>query len=330
MKAVISKDKGERDDLELNRLFTYLNGQLPFELTGLNRVRKNVFMLQSFQKQYILKEFSPSSRLRLQETFTSSLKQEGFDKTYQFLNIAKDSPLIFQGKSFGLLEYIKSSKEPFTYAASQNRKDALSLLHQYHNTTHKLYPRYRTLLPAFNQIAKWEERLTVFLQNSSLINLFVPADILDEMVLWGKWSLAGMNKTTDGLEQQPKVVLHGDVAFHNFLRSQDGHLYLLDFDLISSGSVYADYLQFANRILPFLGWSLDELQSYRILKPYLAEKGFLYGLIYPTDIFREWNRLIRGRMYSDRIKTKTVLDMTFHQLEKRRQFIHDVKLEIGS
>ncbi|WP_257391404.1 aminoglycoside phosphotransferase family protein [Cytobacillus gottheilii] len=329
-KAVISKDNGGRDDLELNRLFTYLNGQLPFVLTDLKRIRKNVFKIRTDKEQYILKEFSPSHRLKLQETFTSSLKNEGFDSTYQFVDIARDAPLYFQGRFFGLLEYIPSSQMPFTYGTSKNRKDALRLLHQYHETTAKLYPRYKTLLPAFDQIAKWDDRLTGFLQNISLIKLFIYADILDEFVGWAKWSLSGMKETYEWLEYQPKVVLHGDVAFHNFLRGEDDRLYVLDFDLISNGYVYSDYLQFANRILPSIGWSFNELQSFKILKPYLSEKGFLYGLIYPSDIFREWNRIIRERMYNDRVKIKNVLEMTYSQLEKRRTFIHDVKMEIGS
>ncbi|WP_240056566.1 phosphotransferase [Bacillus mesophilum] len=329
-KAVTSKDNGRRDDLDLNRLFTYLNGQLPFVLTDLRPIRKNVFKISTDEKQYILKEFSPGNRLRLQETFTSSLKHEGFDQTYQFVDLAQDAPLYFQGKLFGLLDYIPSAEQPFTYNTSKNREDALSLLHHYHETTAKLYPRYKTLLPAFNQMAKWTDRLTVFMQNSTLLKLFIHGDVLEEFILWAKWSLAGMTETFEWFETQSKVVLHGDVAFHNFLRGENGRLYLLDFDLISNGHAYADYLQYANRILPSIGWSFHELQSLQILKPYLSEKGFLYGLIYPTDIFREWNRLIRGRMYNDRVKIKNVLDMTFYQLEKRRTFIHDIKMEIGS
>ena len=36
------------------------------------------------------------------------------------------------------------------------------------------------------------------------------------------------------------------------MRTSKGELYLIDFDLISIGPEMADYLQYANRILPFL------------------------------------------------------------------------------
>ena len=98
-----------------------------------------------------------------------------------------------------------------------------------------------------------------------------------------------------------------------------------DFDLISVGPVMADYLQYANRILPFLNWSLPSLTSFQGISPYFQQKIFLYALAFPTDIFREWNRLIKDRTYQESNKVRSTYHLTLHQFDQRREFVRELK-----
>lgn len=152
--------------------------------------------------------------------------------------------------------------------------------------------------------------------------------MIDEMLKWADWSLKGLDEQLCTIENEKKVILHGDVAHHNFIRNPSGTLCLIDFDLISIGYRSADYLQYANRILPYLNWSLDELEKINVFKPYLLKKGFLYGLAYPTDIFREWNRLIRERQYHDPTMVRQLLDLTVEQFVERQKFVRDLKEQL--
>jgi thiamine kinase-like enzyme len=125
--------------------------------------------------------------------------------------------------------------------------------------------------------------------------------------------------------KEPFVILHGDVAHHNFLRNKAGNLQLIDFDLISIGPNSLDYLQYANRILPYMDWSFNQLSQMKQIQSFLNEKAFLYALAFPADIFREWNRIIREQTYKDHTKFKQVMEMTIGQFYLRKQFIDQVK-----
>ena len=74
---------------------------------------------------------------------------------------------------------------------------------------------------------------------------FLPQDILHELYSWAKWSINGLIQEWESFTRYNNVILHGDTAYHNFLRTSKNELYLIDFDLISIGPAVNDYLQFA-------------------------------------------------------------------------------------
>lgn len=318
------------DDLFLDRLFSYLNEYFSFPIHSLKRLRNQVYFVESTQGPFILKGFSSYHRFRLQETFTASLKKEGFTNTYSFLNLVENDVLFFDQTCYGCLEYIPPSSQPFSYINEQDRYDGLELLHQFHQATGKISVRYQTLIGYFKMIDKWRERTEKFLDNTPIVRFFITREMISEMVKWANWSLKGLEKTLHSSTKREKVILHGDVAHHNFLRSTDQRLFLLDFDLISIGEASFDYLQYANRILPFLDWSLEELTKLERMKPYLNESAFLYALAYPADIFREWNRLIRERHYTDPSKVRPILDLSVAQFNEREKFFQELKKLIRS
>ncbi len=324
-KAVNTTVNNAGDDLVQNRLLSYLHDQLPFKIEELKPIRKKVYFLRTQQRSYILKGFSSYHRLKLQEAFTSSLMKEGFSKTYIFYEVAKEPPLFFDRTYYGCMEYLPPSKEVFTYYLKTDRLKGLELLKKFHDTTEKLVSRYRTVVPAYRQADKWRERATLFLNNLPVVRYFVQKEIINELLAWAIWSLRGIEEEAWLFQSGRQVILHGDVAHHNFLRAKDQSLYLLDFDLVAIGSPHSDYLQYANRILPFMNWSFEELKKYPIFKYSLEEKGFLHALAYPTDIFREWNRVIRDRSYLDSVKIRPVLDLTVGQFAERQRFIKALK-----
>ncbi|MFE8703475.1 phosphotransferase [Cytobacillus sp. FJAT-54145] len=313
------------DGLFLNRLLSYLKSQFPFKINKIGQIRKNVFIITSDSDHFILKGFPSYHRLKLQETYTASLKKEGFQYTYLFYEFAKNPPLYFEQNYYGCLEYIPPSQKTFSYDNFPDRCDGLKLLEQYHTTTKLITNRYRSNLGHFKLLEKWRERSARFLNNVSIIKFFVQKEMIDELMTWADWALKGLEKEKVTLDNVPPVILHGDVAHHNFMRSEDGQLYLIDFDLISIGHERADYLQYANRILPFLDWSIEKLAQHEKLKPYLNDKIFLYSLAFPTDIFREWNRLIRNRQFMNSNKVRNVLDLTVGQFKERQNFYHELK-----
>ncbi len=185
-------------------------------------------------------------------------------------------------------------------------------------------------MPSFRLVEKWQERFTQFKRNLSFISFFLQRDILTELFTWAEWCFLGLRNEKKEFDQLPKVVLHGDVAHHNFIRTSEEELFLIDFDLISIGTEMADYLQYANRILPFLNWSLNELADIEQLQPYLQQKFFLYALAFPSDILREWNRLVKERTYNQLKKVRPVMELTLNQFEMRKAFFDELVVLVDS
>ena len=304
-----------------NRLLSYLDSQFTEKIIKIAKIREYVYIVETVQNKYVVKGYSSHNKLRLQEAFTDTLKKEGFLKTYSFVHHLSKTPLLFEGKYFGCMDYLAPDRKSFTFSTHRNRLEGLSVVEEFHQITGSVVPRYQTLLP-FNDIqAKWQDRLKQFEQNLSLLHRFLKEKYHQEMVQWGEWALKGMKKYTDSFVKEPYVVLHGDVAHHNFLRDKKGRLNLIDFDLISIGPPTLDYLQYANRILPFLDWSLEELHRYPAMQAGLKQPAFLYALAYPADIFREWNRVIREKSYSNPAQFQQVIELTFDQYYLRRKMV---------
>ena len=324
MKAIKRSNK-QGDDDYFDRLLSYFQSQFAEPIIQLMPIRQSVFLLKTNKNTYIIKGYHTNSRLRLQESFTATLRREGFTRSYLYLDSPMKEPFYFERTYFGCMEYISPSKTVFSFQTHKNRQEGLDLLEQFHNTTARFEARYQTLLAKGRLIEKWTERFSVFSNNLPLLFKFINEPFILEMVSWAKWSLAGMEDNHSFFKKEPFVILHGDVAHHNFVRDTKGHLHLIDFDLISIGTASIDYLQYANRILPYIDWSFERLTGLKQIQNCLNEKAFLFALAYPADIFREWNRMIREKSYTNPKKYKQVMDLTISQFYERKKFIDQLK-----
>lgn len=324
MRVVNLTTKHKRDDEYLHRLFSYLNKNVSLELDAISFIRKNVYKVKlKDNTSYILKGFPSLNKLKTQEYLTSLLKENGFPNTYSFYNFSKKN-LSFESHHLGFMEYIPHGNNPFAFDSHKNIVEGIILLRSFHRASEHFVENFSDKLPIFPFIRKWEERLVQFKRNKNFLSAFIPTELLNNLVKWGEWSLLGIYKEKNNYWKYPAVILHGDVAHHNFIRSNENQLFLIDFDLISIGPELVDFLQYANRILPFLRWSMNDLFSLETLHSYYKEKLFLYALCYPSDIFREWNRIIREQTYVHPKKVNSIVDFTMNQMEKRQMFYEEV------
>lgn len=324
MKVMSMTINKKGDDDFFIRLLSYFRSQFHEHIVEMVPFRKSVILLKTDKNTYMLKGFHTNNRLKLQEAFTTTLRNEGFTKTYLFVHPEVKEPLFFEGTYFGCMEYIPPNKVPFSFQTQKNRQAGLELLEQFHQVTSTFESRYRTLIPRGFIIEKWKERVQLFSKNLPVIKYFINDAFLTDLLEWSNWSLAGMDHHRSFFTAEPHVVLHGDVAHHNFLRDTKGNLNIIDFDLISIGPKSLDYLQYANRILPSLDWSFERLTQFPIFASLVKEKAFLYALAYPADIFREWNRLVREKSYSNHQKYNGVMDLTIGQFYSRKKFVQTV------
>ena len=288
-------------------------------LRNLNSIRENVIIVQTNAGKFLLKGFSNSKRMKSQKKLTKLLHQNGFKKTYRF--IEELEPFVFDGYVFAWIEFLPSSRKKFYFSSRHSREEGLQLLEEFHRTTEKFYDRIP--VSRFNQVDKWEERFDEFEDNYSIIKKYVSTDIIQTWLKWGKRSLKGLQKYENDLYSEPLCVTHGDVAHHNFFYKDNGSLYLIDFDLISKSPPLIDYLQYSNRIMPDISGS-SELWSYEQLKKYKDNRAFLYALLFPTDIFREWNRLVRENDFHNNNYLHSVWLLTVEDLPKRVKMYKEI------
>ncbi len=317
-----------RDDF-IDRLFSYLTKKLPLEILQLKQVRDNVFIVDTNKKSFILKGYQNLSKLRIQQDLTASLIKAGFKETYHFYQF-EDDPLFFENRYYGCIRYIAQNKRGFSYQSHVEREEGLQLLTDYHATTEKLVSTYKGLIPYQNLLKKWRDRLQHFKMNRGIVNYYVPKEISSWLYETAEMALAGMEKHKGDFLNKTPVILHGDVAHHNFIRSRKNGLYLIDFDLVSIGPVSYDLLQYANRILPFMKWSFDSLAKMKGFSDHIHDKAFLYGLMYPSDIFREWNRIIKLNSYYNPARVAPLMEMTVTQFKERKAFVENLNNEIIS
>ncbi|PAE11074.1 hypothetical protein CHI02_16565 [Niallia circulans] len=329
MKAVIYDFFHRGDDTFYYRLLSLLEKKIPFQIIELSRIRNDVYLIKTKQYWIILKGFTSYQKLKVQVAFTRALKQEGFTQTYQFYEF-EEEPIVIDNKVYGLIEYLPPHKDSFSYHSKRNRREALQLLEHYYSVTERLVEIYKYILPTFHLMKKFEHRLEEYRMNIPIIEQYVKKDIVKEIMEWADYSFGSIKNKIDYLDTNPNVILHGDVAHHNFLRVRNNELYLIDFDLISIGPRIADYLQFANRILPDIGWSIQDLQSMQGYADLFKDKWFLMALIYPTDILREWNRIIRNKDVDNAYLLEQVQLLTTNQFHKRKKFYQKLQQLVGT
>lgn len=326
-KAMNINIKKGGDDYFFNRLFSYLNSELDDQIREMKQLRGNVYLIETGDSRFVLKGYKDLRKLNIQDAFTSALRKNGFDCTYKFQR-QKSNPLHFQGFYYGLIEYIAHHEHRFDYRIPADREEGIELLNKFHEHTAVLAPSYAGMLPKADLARKWQQRMNEFRSNLEAVHFYVKREMTGELLEWADFSLKKFVDSRKELEKDLPAILHGDVAHHNFLRSKEGKLYLIDFDLISLGSKAYDMLQYANRILPFLDWQFESLAKINHLKQWLNHDAFLYGLLYPADILREWNRLLRERHPITPYRLAPVIEMTVNQFEQRKEFQEEVKSRI--
>jgi len=289
------------------------------ELRRLTRLRENVYIIKTNKNKYLLKGFGSTKKLKSQVLLTTQLKANRFSKTYDFIQNLES--FWYNDYLFAWIEFLPGNKRKFTFSSRTSRQEGLLLLENFHGSTRTFYKSIP--IKKFDQLEKWHERFDEFKQNTEIVKKYVSKDVIQTWLKWGKMSLKGLEKYEADLYDESPCIVHGDVAHHNFFYKDDGSLYLIDFDLISIASPLIDYLQYSNRIMPDISGS-SELWDYKQLRKYKDNPAFLYALLFPTDIFREWNRLVRENAFHNNSYLHSVWKLTVEELSKRVRMYKEI------
>lgn len=299
------------------RLLSFLQYKLNDPRATLKSIKEGKWMLKSHGRKWFVKRFPNQLKFLLQERLISTLLREKFYHVLPFHPIHEKEILLFEGYPIGITMWLETSN-PISYEQPKDREDALKVLKKFHAVSKKIQHPWTEEIPQYKWLKKWKKRMMQFQYNLPYLQAFIQPYYLYTYLEWGNWALKEL-KSIDLLEFG-KCITHGDVAHHNFLRGKNGIVYLIDFDLMAVSTEITDDLQYCNRILPYLSWSLSDIKKMEPFHSYVDHLIFYLGLMYPSDVFREWNRFIREDQYYKQRVWGYLMNITIEQFPQRMQF----------
>lgn len=288
-------------------------------------IKENVCFLNTTKGKKIIKGFRTIETLFFQFEFAWNLKQKSHSLPivcYEYFPNG-ESYFKYRGYYWALMPFLEGN--PLNYRDDNDQKAAFSTLIDFHKINKGFSVYGTTKRYTWQLFSQWVPRMNRF---SEVIER-VPGPyrpMFNELLNWGRYSLRQLaDEPIAAMESealQAKQWIHGDVAAHNFIRASGHHVHLIDLDLVAIAPRAYDYLQLVNRILVSNDWNLQDLYNH-VSKSHesLSLRWFLLALIFPSDLFREWGKWLRGRTH---LTQQFLLNYTVDQFYVRYPTIHQI------
>lgn len=315
------------DGFKRKRLFLNSLREKGLDVTNHYFVKYNVCIVETKGGTYVLKGFSRKEECAEQLKFSKWYSRFEHPMMGVYTVFPNGKKVHFFGDMYwGIMPFYRGDELDLN--DKKDVKDGLQAIRQFHRQSIFKSDAYLSLLSSYSLIEKWNKRFNSFRRNIKKHHVSSSMkEAFEEMVGWGKWTLSHLNRREiEKMEQaarQQGQVCHGDVAPHNFMRRSETDVILIDYDLFSVVPHDYDVLQYVNRIMPYWDWSPSILKKCEDpqLDSLLRKKWFLIALVYPTDMYREWNRAFEaGKEQIQEMTAFTEEDMPF-----RRKFINNIQ-----
>jgi serine/threonine protein kinase len=286
--------KRKRDDVA-SRLFFLLKEVYGLGVKRINMLKHNVWMVAAHEGRWVVKKYRTFFEAMKQAMLMQSLRQMGFRHVPAVYTAIGQHGLFFFAGHFWLMQFYIPGAKVLSFTERQDIAAGLQLLQTYHSITDMLLCRslWRTMLPDYHLYGKWQRCYYDFCIHLPLIEQIMEKEDIAFTMRCAEYCLSTCASYISSLAKERVVIIHGDVAAHNFLRTKKGKVYLIDYDAAAIASPGIDYLQYASRILPHLQWSVSALFRFSPFSDWLAKPWFLHALLFPADIFREWRSALK-------------------------------------
>ncbi|WP_335869222.1 phosphotransferase [Bacillus sp. 2205SS5-2] len=319
---MISKGNWQGDDFD-NRLLLFIKKELGTQDVTISKLKNGKWLMEIDENKWFVKEYRSEEHLLTQLLLTNKLDEDEFPFVVKFHPLHFEKTLLFEGNYFALYHWLEST--PFYYHQYKDREKALEVLSVFHENTSSYIDELHTYLPSYDLLGKWIRRQREFTENLPFFSLFIPEHMLSSFTYWGTYSLQNLEESKRQWENRQECIVHGDVAHHNFIKSKEENCYLIDFDLIATAPKMVDDLQLSNRFLQAMEWKVESLWQHKSLTSYQTDLPFLYGLIYPTDVYREWNRFRKASHENQRRVWPYLYRMTFQYYHNRMRGVQIIE-----
>lgn len=321
-------NKGGRDGFQGDRLFLNKMEKVGLNVIDFGFFRDNVIWIKTLQgKKYVLKGF------RRQDICEKQLRLSGLYKDIKPRTMGTYSVFPNNKRKIEFGQYVWAIM-PFYKGEGLhfgNQRDVIAgmdAISRFHSFSRNIPSDIYYELSSYSLYKKWSERYNTFKQLARSANWSEQMKpLIPDILMWGKWSLKHFDHSAvESLEKKAykrKEITHGDVAPHNFVLNKNKEAYLIDFDLFAAVPQAYDWLQYANRIFPFWFWSyskIEEMGNHDFLK-WFSKKWFVICLVFPTDLYREWNRALKA---GNQEMIEEVTKFTLRDYAHRKKFVDKI------
>lgn len=282
-------NKQKRDDAT-GRLFFLLQNEYGLRVKNIKAIKHNVWVAAACEGCWVIKRYRTFFEAMRQAVFMQALRKAEFAHAPAIYTAIGQNGVFFFEDAFWVMQTYISDAERLSFSRQQDIADGLELLQTYHSITGVLIniPLFQAMIPYYHLYSRWRRRYYDFYAHLSLIERIMDKEDIAWAIQHAEYCLSTLAGYMPFLAAESVTIIHGDVASHNFLRAKKGKVYLIDYDNISIASPGIDYLQYANRILPYLQWSFSQLYRFPLFSFWLTKPWFLHALLFPADIMREW------------------------------------------
>ncbi|MGE7622845.1 phosphotransferase [Viridibacillus sp. NPDC096237] len=202
-------------------------------------------------------------------------------KKVEFPNIL---PVIASDDPTAIVQPWASNVRSVKFNRIEERKKTLELLYKLHATNSDInWSEFGVFLPQYDLQLKWHDRLLKFKAKKEQIAHFLGVSAVDQLIIYAEQALKSMQP----VKNKKTTILHGDVVHHNFLMTEKGKVYLIDFDLAAIGHAEDEIIMWMHRVLPHVDYNLPKLlEEQPLLQGFPKEQ--LLAIRYPNELLREW------------------------------------------
>ncbi len=276
---------------------------MPIEKKFLS-IKENVWRLEEDGNQYAVKRYTDiQDALKIRELHNHLLAVK-----FPFC-----LPMSKKGNAHIVVQPWLMDSKPVDFSKRLDRKASLQTLDSLHSTNSFMDWETLPFLKPYKLIEKWNWRLERFRSHRELLECYLSKDSIDQIEQYSEQTLVRLQNTP--ARKTSHTLLHGDVVHHNLLKTPDGRVHLIDFDLACTGHPDIEIGLWLHRVLPKVDYDAMLLFSE---EPRLQELGHqsILMLQYPNELLREWSYLATLPEERQKALTKHLLPFTERALTR--------------
>ncbi|KGP73931.1 phosphotransferase [Pontibacillus yanchengensis] len=279
--------------------FSFFKEKGNLDIYQVKWITPHVCKLFTHQGNYVAKRYPSMQVIRQQAEFFRAASYAGI---IPFVPFPSGRLTLYDGARYIWTISTWQEGTTLTFKDEKDRYDAQRALLLFHN--HARGIPINTVQHRSPLYIKWQKRYYQFTLSERMYTRYEDKGLFNELSFYSSEALKQFKSIDwDTLIKQSNNKWewnHGDVASHNFLRTTDNHIKLIDFDLLTLGPQCYDRIQLAHRFIS-QGISVNEFILLDLFHPHLKEESFYKGICFPSWILREWNVLLQRKPSSEQI-----------------------------